>query len=460
MKYGLDDRPGALPLLLYGAQWWVVTLPCVLIMGLIVARLHIGDAAGQIFYMQKLFALTGVMTVVQALFGHRLPLVVGPASTLLVGIMAAAAVTGPAADFATSSVAGPAADPAGPAAPCAGLNSIYSAIAIGGAVLALVSASGLLARLRVFFTSRIVAVILVLIAFTLTPTILKLIFADPSFAGLSANPAEKAGAAHLLFALGLVFVLVLCNAALPGFWKSLTVILGLAGGSVVYSLLFDAVGAAPLASPGSDAGAELSGHFPIFITAFEPHAGMVVSFLFCFLALAINELGSIESIGRMLGAGDMQGRIRRGSALQGAGNVAAGSLGLIGTVDFSMSAGLIAATGCASRFTLVPAGLGIIICAFVPGAVEFLSRIPAPVMGALMLYLMASQLAGGLGMLVAERGVSDFGSGLIVGLPLMIGLVISFAPQGAFDALPDVLHPIAANGFVMGALAVILLEHV
>ena len=156
----------------------------------------------------------------------------------------------------------------------------------------------------------------------------------------------------------------------------------------------------------------------------------------------------------------MPGRIRRGVGLQGAANLASGVLGVIGPVDYSMSAGVIGATGCASRLTLVPAGVGLAACAVFPSFVMGLALIPGAVMGALMLYLMASQLASGLAMLVQERSVTSFESGLCVGLPLMIGLMVAFVPSQAFSAFPGMLRPIVGNGFVMGTLAVILLEHV
>ncbi len=413
MKYGLDEKPAIVPLLLYGLQWWVVSLPSVIIMGMVVARLQFPGLGGQIGYMQKLFWLMGGVTVVQVFYGHRLPLVVGPASTLLVGLMVSVS---------------------------AGVNAMYTAILAGGALLALAATAGLLSRLRFFFTPRIVAVILALIAFTLSPTILRLTL-----------DGTKNASFNLCFALVMVFALVLCNAALPGVWKSLTVLFGISGGSVAY---FGAVGFPVLPALPADGGGTL------LLAAFELHPGALLSFFFCFLALAINELGSIEAVGHMLGAEDMDGRIRRGSALQGLGSVAAGALGVIGPVDFSLSAGLITATGCASRYTLVPAGAALALCGFFPRLILVLSCIPGVVMGSLMLYLMAAQLAGGLALLVRDRGVTDFAGGMVVGLPLMIGLLVSFAPPIALQGIPEFLRPVAGNGFVMGTAAVIILEHV
>lgn len=413
MKYAIDDKPGLAPLMLYGLQWWVVSLPCVVIMGLIVSRLHFTSLAEQMFYMQKLFGLMGAATVAQVLFGHRLPLVVGPASTLLVGLIAAQS---------------------------SGIAAMYSSLVIGGGLVMLLGFSGLLHRLRFFFTPRIVAVILILIAFTLSPTILQLAMSGQG------SPALQLG-----FVMLTVLALVVCNSLLPGVWKSLTVIIGIAGGSLACHLLF---GPSPsvLAS-----GAETPGSF--LLPAFELHAGTLLAFLFCYLALLINELGSIESIGHMLRVDGMSERITRGVGMQGAANMLAGGLGIIGPVDFSMSAGIISATGCASRYTLIPAGIGLFACAFFPDFILLLASIPGTVMGALLLYLMASQLSSGLGMLVSERGISDFNSGLTVGLPLMIGLLVSFAPETVFTGLPGALRPILGNGFVMGTVTVIVLEH-
>ena len=64
MKYELNDKPGILPMLMYGLQWWIVSLPCVVIMGIIVSQLHYTDVAEQTFYLQKLFGIMGIAMIV------------------------------------------------------------------------------------------------------------------------------------------------------------------------------------------------------------------------------------------------------------------------------------------------------------------------------------------------------------------------------------------------------------
>lgn len=412
MRYALNEVPPVPAFLLYGLQWWIVTLPSVVIAGVVVARLHYPEAADQVLYLRKLFALTGAATMVQVLFGHRLPLVVGPATILLIGLIASLA---------------------------SGVDALYTAVFLGGACLAVAGFSGLFSRVRRFFTPRIIAVVIALIAFTLAPTILGLIFS---------GPASRA-VAHFCFALGGAAGLVFLNERLPGVAKSLTVLFGMAGGTLMYFAVWGFPALAPLAPASS--------HALLIAPAFD--AGTVLAFVFCFLALAINDLGSIEAIGHMLGADGMDGRIRRGVGLTGIANMFCGAAGVIGPVNFSMSAGVIGATGCASRFPLALAGLPLALCALFPSVIQALAAIPGPVMGMLFLYLMASQLASGLTVLVREKSVADFPSGITVALPLMTGLLVAFMPKDAFNALPDLIRPILGNGFVMGTLAVIFLEH-
>lgn len=90
MKYALNDKPSLLPLLMYGLQWFVVSIPSIVILGVIVSQIHYSDAIAQTLYMQKIFGIMGIALIIQVLWGHRLPLIIGPASVLLIGVLASA----------------------------------------------------------------------------------------------------------------------------------------------------------------------------------------------------------------------------------------------------------------------------------------------------------------------------------------------------------------------------------
>lgn len=418
MKYGLDDKPGIVPMLMYGLQWFIVTVPSLIIIGIVAAGVHAGDASSQVFYLQKLFVVMGLSTVVQILWGHKLPLVIGPASVLLIGVVAAQS---------------------------SGAPATYTAIMIGGVLLSILAYSGLLQKIRFVFTPRVITTILIMIALTLSPVILNLIISDKAHASFG-----------IVFALLLTLALVVINNLLKGIWKSMTIVLGMLGGSIAYYLIN---GFPPLLQhdmPAIGFAAESS----FFLFSPEFNIGTILAFVFCFIALIINELGSIESVAQMLKAGNVGKRIKSGVGILGFSNLVSGAAGIIGPVDFSMSAGVISATRCASRYTLIPAGLGLVVCAFFPPVISILSGVPSVVLGCIMLYLMSSQFASGLFMLITEKAITNFNDALTVGLSLMIALMISFAPKAVFENFPSILHPIIGNGFVMGVITVLVLEHI
>lgn len=116
LKYGLDDRPPFLETLAYGLQWLALTIPALVIIGQVVAGVHFAEIQEQILYLQKLCFITGLLLIAQVLWGHGMPLVIGPSTVLLIGILSSQGSS---------------------------LDSIYSAIFLGGVVLAVLAYSGL-----------------------------------------------------------------------------------------------------------------------------------------------------------------------------------------------------------------------------------------------------------------------------------------------------------------------------
>lgn len=419
LKYGLDEIPPFTELLFLGLQWFAVIVPTVIIVGNIVAGLHFSEPVDQIIYIQKVFFITGVSLLIQLLWGHRLPLVMGPATILLVGITVSRGSS---------------------------ISAIYTAIAIGGFVLFILSAAGLFNLLRRLFTPPVVAVILILVAFTLTPTILNLITSS-SVPGLAM--------ANVCFAFVFVLSIFAVNRYAAGFWKSTLILWALIVGALIYYLLFPH----SFAMTNGVYPEILAGFFNNmnFNLSFQP--GVIISFLICFLALSINDLGSIYSVGGMLKPAHMQKRVTRGLSLTGLLNFLSGLLGVIGPVNFSMSPGVIASTGCASRFTLIPAGVILVLLSFMPPVISFLGAVPQVVVGGILLYIMCSQLAAGLIMVTETKEGFSFENGLVMGLPLMLSIIISFLPDSVLNTFPALLRPIFGNGFVVGVVVVLIMEH-
>ncbi len=413
LKYGIDSRPPFGQLMLYSLQWFVLAV-AVVVTSIFIA---VGSPAERVLYAQKVFALMGIATIVQALWGHKMPIVVGPASVLLVGIITALAAQGDAVNT----------------------NKIYTAVLIGGCAVALLSVGSVLKHLQRIFTPRIVIVILMLIAITLGPTIKNLIF-----------PAgeESRHAFGLWFAILGVPLMALAANRLQGVLKSVVVPIALLVGSVIYYTVYGGFGEVFAKYSESDGS--------LLLPRLEFDGSIIAAFLLCYVALLINDIGSTQSLGGMLGTPDTDKRCRRGVGITGLFNIIAGGIGIIGPVNYSMSPGVIASSSCASRYALLPAGAGLVVCAFVPQLVAVMSAMPNTVIGVILLYLMGTQLAAALHMVTSTKSVQSFEQGLIIGLPVMVAMLFGMIPM---QVIPAMLRPLIGNGFVMGVITVMLLEH-
>ena len=88
--YGPDDVPPAPRLLTYGFQWVLVAIgPITLFVPVISTYLHLTPDQ-TVAYVQRMLLLTGIMTLIQNLWGHRYPLQEGPAGAMLLALVAVA----------------------------------------------------------------------------------------------------------------------------------------------------------------------------------------------------------------------------------------------------------------------------------------------------------------------------------------------------------------------------------
>jgi xanthine/uracil permease len=417
-KYGLEDRPPLGESLLMGLQWCALMLPFLIILGKIAAAYHLADPAFQTAYLQKMAFITAVFLCLEIIWGHRLPLIMGPSSVILIGIISSHGFD---------------------------LDAISTAVISGGVILGIAGMTGVFGHLQRLFTPRVVAVVLLLIAFTLTPTIMKLV----------SDPQGTTPQVNMVYALALTLLTLILHRFLAGIWKSVLIMISMFVGSAAYFLIFpENLNMTVIASSKF-----VAPFFTNMIGRLSFDAGLLISFFVCFVALSINDLGSMQSINALIDTKDMAKRINRGVFFTGLANVTAGIFGVIGQVNYSMSAGVVAATGCMSRFTLLPAAAILLLISFSPVTIGFMGIVPPVVIGSIMFYVLCSQVSAGL--LVAFESLREltFDDGMIIGMPILIATVIAFMPAAFFQGFPGILRPIAGNGFVVGVIVVLLMEH-
>ena len=420
--YGPDDVPPLPRLLAYSLQWTLVALaPITLFIPVLVTYLHLTPDQ-TVAYVQRMLLLTGVMTLIQNLAGHRFPLQDGPAGVALVALVAVA--------------------PEGPAA-------VHGGMLVGGAVGALLAATGLLGRITAAFTPTVTGVVLMLVALSLIPA------TYPLVGGITReNPAGEPAA--LALALLVAFGIPWLAYRLRGFLGTVAILLGMAGGSVLAWLMgrldLGIVAASPwllLPLPPDPGGIRFT-------------AAAAISFPLAFLAVLVNTVGSVYSAVEILGPGSagLPGRISRGVFWNGVGHVLAGLGGSLGTVTYSLGTGVMVATRVAARRAQMACAILLIVLGFVPRLSALLAAVPAPVVGGAFCATMATQIGVGIQALFRWRERLTSRDYFVVGVPTLLGTLMPILPPAFFAHFPPPVAGILRNGMVMGILTVLLLEHV
>jgi xanthine/uracil permease len=415
--YDIDDNPPFKYAILYGLQWTVIVFPSLIIISVLSSKALHMTAGDEVRFLQLILLVSGAFTAFQNLWGHRYPLIEGPSTAVLLTFLVLAPF---------------------------GIQTIQGGTILGGALVITLVLIGRLKKVVAYATPNVIGVILMLIAFSLLPFLIK------SMTGVDdAHPGGEASV--LLFSLTLVVVMAALSHWLRGFWKTISLLMGMLGGTLLFSFLIP-----PDIHKLSSAG-WLS--LPSLWASVHPgfYWPAVVAFACSYVAVVVNSLGSLHGVANITDPLRLPSAIKRGILINGVAGICCGLLGIVGTVSYSMSPGVILANRVSSRYALVYCGGILIVAAFVPKLVALLDLVPGPVVGAALCVAMGVQVGAGLA-LVAGEGFSgrDY---LVVGLPLLIGTFAGFIPESLMATMPAYLRVFLGNGLIVGIFLVLVLEH-
>ena len=217
--------------------------------------------------------------ILQTLWGNRYPLLDGPASALLLSFIILAPH---------------------------GIWAIQGGMVAGALFLVLLSIFGLVGHLEPLFTDNVIGVILILIALTLIPYLAPMVIGehrgyphgDPSVFGISVL---------------VMVVIALFSNWLTGFPKTISLFLGI----VLGALLMLALGRMDVSGVREASWFSLPQPFFPGLPRFSLSA--TITWIVAYVAVIINAVGSIYSIGEVVGKEGMIGRVNRGIAVTGLG---------------------------------------------------------------------------------------------------------------------------------------------
>ncbi|MBF0475650.1 MAG: purine/pyrimidine permease [Deltaproteobacteria bacterium] len=420
LLYQVDDRPPLGRLLIYGLQWLVLFLPLITVSTVMAAELLGMSLPARVAFFQRVMIVSGVVMIIQTLWGHRYPLMDGPSTVILLC-------------FGTLSTHG--------------LAALEGGMLAGGGLLAVCGFFGWIRKLNHLFTDNVIGVILLLIAFTLLP------FMVPVLTGQT--PQTPQGD-PVIFGLSVtvIFGTAVFSYWLKGFWASLSLLWGIIFGCLIFGLLGRLDLSKFLATAWFSSPDPFWGPRPVFSLP------VIASFLLAYLALVVNQLGSLYAIGQVVGNGDMERRIDRGMAGCGVGSILAGLLGVTGTVSYSLSPGIVLMTRVGTRYALTVCGVMFIILAFTQKLTAVLAIIPAPVVGAVLVTGLAAQMGAGISIFARSGRAFTPRDYMVTGIPVILGTLVSIFSKEFLTKIPAYLSPIMGNGLILGIIFVLLLEHV
>ncbi len=171
-----------------------------------------------------------------------------------------------------------------------------------------------------------------------------------------------------------------------------------------------------------------------------------------------NVVASVISASQTIGLKetDHTVRVNNGTTISGLNHGLAGIFSSIANVPLASTSGFIALTGQRKKLPFVYATIVLIIIAFFPPLVTFISNIPAPVANAVLLASFI-QLVG-----LAFNNITlvklDQRKITILGIAYLIGMGTMFLPSDVFNGLPSIIQNVMSNGLLVGTGLVIILE--
>jgi len=144
-----------------------------------------------------------------------------------------------------------------------------------------------------------------------------------------------------------------------------------------------------------------------------------------------------------------------GILASGLGTLFSGLSGGVAQTTVASSIGLSLATGTTSRSLAIPTGIMVAALAFFPKLAAVLAVMPAPVVGAILIYSACFIVLGGMQLLTSR--MLDSRRIFAVGISLLFGLSVDMAPE-LYRHAPEVFRPLFSSSTALATILVVSLS--
>ncbi|QJC22736.1 purine/pyrimidine permease [Arcanobacterium buesumense] len=387
------------------------------------------DSATTIHLINADLFTCGIATLIQSVgvtrkVGVRLPIIQGVTTTAVAPIIAIGLT-------ATNGTGG-----------LASLPVIYGSIIVAG--LFTFFAAPYFAKLLRFFPHHVTGTVLLVMG-----TSLLSVSANDFVNYADGVPAVQ----DVAYGFGTLFTIVLAQRFFRGFLGTISVLIGLVGGTTIALLLnhvpvekIDAISHAPAL------GVTTPFYFgwPVFsLTA-------IISMLIVMLITMVETTGDVFATGEIVGKRITSADVAAAIRADGVSTTLGGVLNSFPYTMFAQNVGLVRMTGIKSRWVAAGAGVLMIFVGLLPKVGAIVAAIPSPVLGGASLALFANVAWVGL-QTIAKADLSDFRIAAIVTTALGLAMLVTFRPEVA-AIFPSWAQVFFSSGMSIGSITAILLN--
>ncbi|WP_327682827.1 nucleobase:cation symporter-2 family protein [Kitasatospora sp. NBC_00458] len=322
------------------------------------------------------------------------------------------------------------------------LPVIFGAVIVAGMLCFL--AAPYFCKLIRFFPPVVQGTVITLIGVSLLP-----VAVNWARGGAPGAPGYGSMGAVGLAAITLVAV-VLCNRLLRGFWQQLSLLIGLAAGTLLAFPL-------GLADFGAVRDAEVFAlpspfHFgaPVF------DAAAIASLCIVMVVSMTESTADMLALGRIVDREADERVLAAGLRADGLATALSPVFNGFAASAFAQNIGLVALTRIRSRFVVAAGGGILILLGLFPVLGSVVSLVPQPVLGGAGIVLFGTVAASGIRTL-AEAGMESGSNTILVSVSLGVGIVPIAAPT-FYDAFPEAVRTLLHSGISAGCVTAVLLN--
>lgn len=331
------------------------------------------------------------------------------------------------------------------AAKTGGLSLVFGMTALVG--LFEMAFSRLVRRLRVLFPAEVTGLIVMMVGISVTGLAVRMFFGAKA-----ATPELREE--EVFVAVATLAGMIGMNVWSRGRLRLFCILIGMGMG---YGLSFLtgvlAPGQLDRVRDGAWLASPLVGH-----PGWSFQSALVVPFLIAIICSTLKNVGDLTTCQKINDSEwkrpDLN-RIGNGILANSFGVISAGLLGGMGQSASSANVGLSVATGATSRVIAYAIGGLLFVLAFCPKLATVFAIMPAPVMGATLIFALSFMVIAGIQIIMSR--MLDARRIFVVGIPVILGIGVDVAPE-IFHTFPHWLQPVFHSSLSTATILAILLN--